>query len=94
MPLASSSMNVLRLKHRDALVLGIAVLWMILYGASFLLSMLPETVPSPDRALHGLPYVLRGHYDAGVLGELIVWSLVASLVSAVFAMGYFARRDV
>src|SRR5438093_277281 len=66
----------------NSTVLGIAVLWMVLYGASFLLSMLPETVPSPDRALHGLPYVLRGHYDAGVLGELIVWSLLASLVSA------------
>src|SRR5262249_26363530 len=48
-------------------ILGIAVLWMVLYGASFLLSLLPESVPSPDRALHGLPYVLRGHYDPAVL---------------------------
>ena len=78
----------------NSTVLGIAVLWMILYGAGFLLSMLPETLPSPDRALHGLPYVLRGHYDAAVLGELIAWALFASLLSSLFAMGYFARRDV
>src|SRR5215510_10156256 len=78
----------------NSAILGIAVLWMVLYGASFLLSLLPESVPSPDRALHGLPYVLRGHYDPAVLGELILWSCAASVVSALVAMSYFARRDV
>src|SRR5438270_751329 len=58
----------------NSTVLGIAILWMVLYGFGFLLSMLPDRVPSPDRALRTLPFVLRGHYDAEVLGELIAWA--------------------
>jgi ABC-2 type transport system permease protein len=75
-------------------VLGIAVLWMALYGAGFLLSLLPESVPSPDRALQRLPYILRGHYDLTGLGRLMLWSGLASLAAAVVGMAYFARRDV
>jgi hypothetical protein len=78
----------------NSTVLGIAVLWMILYGSSFLLSLLPERIPSPDRALHKLSHVLRGHYDAAVLGNLMGWALLASLVAAIFGMAYFARSDV
>ena len=33
----------------NSTVLGIAVLWMILYGVGFLLSLLPAKFPSPDR---------------------------------------------
>ena len=75
-------------------VLGIAVLWLALSGASFLLSLLPDRIPSPDRALHHLPYILRGQYDAATLGRLILWALGASVIAAGIGMAHFARRDV
>ena len=78
----------------NSTVLGMAILWILLYGISFLLSMLPEQVPSPDRVLQRLPHVLRGHYDAAGLARLMGWSLLLSLLAAAVGMGYFARRDV
>jgi ABC-type transport system involved in multi-copper enzyme maturation permease subunit len=75
-------------------VLGIAVLWMVLYGSGFVLSLLPKTVPSPDRALNHLPNILRGLYDWNVLARLMGWSLAASCLVAVVGMVHFSRRDV
>src|SRR5438874_10215339 len=63
----------------NSTVLGIAVLWLALYGSGFLLSLLPDRIPSPDRALHHLPHILRGQYDAVGLGRLILWALGASV---------------
>src|SRR5437763_785967 len=39
---------------------GIAALWLVIYGGGFILSLLPAWVPSPDRALHNLPQILQG----------------------------------
>jgi hypothetical protein len=75
-------------------VLGIAILWMGLYGASFLLSLMPEGVPSPDRVLQQLPYILRGWYDVANLGRMMLWSLGVSVIAAAVGLVYFARRDV
>jgi len=78
----------------NSTVLGMAVLWVLLYGISFLLSMLPNKALSPDLVLQRLPHVLRGDYDAASLGRLMGWSLLASVAAAFVGMGYFARRDV
>jgi ABC-type transport system involved in multi-copper enzyme maturation permease subunit len=78
----------------NSTVVGIAVLWLALYGAGFALMLLPENVPSPDRVLNRLPYVLRGYYDLRSAGRLVGWSALASCVVALVGMGYFARRDV
>jgi hypothetical protein len=75
-------------------VLSITVLWIVLYGAGFALSLLPESYPSPDRALNSLPFVLRGYYDLRAVGQLLSWSAGASCVVALLGMAYFARRDV
>ena len=75
-------------------VLGITVLWMLLYGSGFALSLLPATVPSPDRALNHLPNILRGLYDIKVLGRLMAWSAGASCLVGVVGMIWFSRRDV
>ncbi len=91
---AVSSLGVSVSAVATSTVLGIAVLWMLLSGASFLLSMLPDRVPSPDRALERLPHILRGHYDLHGLGRLILWSALASVGAAVVGMAWFARRDV
>ncbi len=75
-------------------MLGVAVLWMLLYGTGFALYLLPTSFPSPDRALQNLPYILRGQFDWRVLGRLIGYSALASALAASFGMIYFSRRDV
>lgn len=76
-------------------VLGIALLWMVVYGTAFLLSLLPASyVSTPDRLLNNLPNVLRGLYDIRSLGRMMAWCLGSSLVVALLGLGIFARRDV
>lgn len=75
-------------------LLGITVLWMILYGTGFALSLLPASYPSPDRALHSLLYTLRGYYDWDEVFQLLTWSGVVSAAVAAVGLVYFARRDV
>ena len=75
-------------------VVSIAIAWLGLYGVGFLLSTLPAHIPTPDRTLHGLPGILKGHYDWQILGRLIVGSLAASLGMGVVAMFFFSRRDI
>jgi hypothetical protein len=78
----------------NSTLLGVAVLWVILYGAGFGLSLLPAHYISPYRALNSLPSILRGEYNMDVLGRLIGWSALISCLLAVFGLVYFSRRDV
>jgi hypothetical protein len=78
----------------NSTVVGMAVLWLALYGTGFLLSVLPDRFPAPERTLNTLPYVLRGYYDLGLLCRIMIGSALASCVAALFGMLYFARRDV
>jgi hypothetical protein len=78
----------------NSTLLGIAVLWIALYGTGFVLSLLPIHYSSPYRALSHLPIILRGEYNVYALGQLIGWSALASCVLALVGIGYFSRRDV
>jgi ABC-2 type transport system permease protein len=76
-------------------MVGIAVLWVVLFGGSFALALLPGgMLPSPDRVLRTLPYMLQGHYDSHFLRELIGYAALGSGVLALVGMLYFSRRDV
>jgi ABC-2 type transport system permease protein len=68
-------------------VLGIAVLWIIVYGTGFAL-------PPLHRGLNNLPNVLRGYYDLTAQGRLMGCAALVSAAVAVFGMAWFARRDV
>src|SRR5436309_1518036 len=63
-------------------VLGITVFWMILYGAGFLLSLLPEPWPSPDRELARIKFVLRGQFNEALLLNLVLGSVLLSALAA------------
>jgi ABC-type transport system involved in multi-copper enzyme maturation permease subunit len=78
----------------NSTVMGIAALWILLYGGGFLLSLLPAQYPSPDRALTNLPLILRGYYDLAAIGRLMGWTSAVALVVALVGLVYFARRDV
>jgi ABC-type transport system involved in multi-copper enzyme maturation permease subunit len=77
-------------------LVGVTVLWMVLYGGGFALSLMPTThyFPSPQVALQRLPHILKGHYALESCGQLIGWSLGASLVVAIVGMISFSRKDV
>src|SRR5256885_830192 len=58
---------------------GIAALWIVLYGGGLALSLLPDSIPSPDRALlHKLPAILQGKYNAIALLQMMGWSVLFS----------------
>ena len=78
----------------NSTLFGMAVLWMLLYGSAFAMSLLPADFPSPDRALNNLPQIVRGYYDGRLLLRLIGWSMLTSCAVALVGMVYFSRRDV
>ena len=77
----------------NSTVLGIAMLWVLLYGGGFALSLLPahsRRRTAPDH----LPHILRGNYDLQFLLRVVIWSALASLAVALAGFGYFSRRDI
>lgn len=75
-------------------VMGIALLWVLLYGGGFALSLLPARFPSPARLLTNLPYMIKGYYDSEFVLHLIGVALGVSVVVALVGLVYFARRDI
>ena len=73
---------------------GVAVLWGVLFGGCFVLSLVPNGAHTLDLLAGNLPYMLRGHYDLKLVGRLTGWSVVLSCAAALVGMLYFARRDV
>ncbi len=75
-------------------VVGIAVLWIAMYGLGILMSLLPNTFPSPEKVIARLPFVLRGEYELTSLAEWVLGSLIVAFSSALIGLLAFARRDV
>jgi hypothetical protein len=75
-------------------VVGIAVLGGIIYGGGFVLSLLPASIPSPDRLLARMPLILRGGYDLTSLGQLAGLAAAAATVVAAVGLVAFSRGDV
>jgi ABC-2 type transport system permease protein len=78
----------------NSTVLGVAILWVVVYGGGLALTMLPPQFPSPDRAIQSLPNILRDNYHFETLAHLIGWSVAASVGIACIGMRHFSRRDV
>jgi hypothetical protein len=78
----------------NSTIMGVSMLWLVIYGAGFVLSLLPATYPSPDRALKTLPSILRGSYDTLMVSRVVLCSVAVSALAALIGMIYFSRRDV
>lgn len=74
--------------------LGIAILWMGLYGIGVALALLGYGQLNPLRLLRLLPVLVQGQYDAQIQAELIGWCALASVIAALVGLVHFARRDV
>jgi ABC-type transport system involved in multi-copper enzyme maturation permease subunit len=78
----------------NSTLVGLAALWVALYGTGFLLSLLPTSFPTPVQAFERLPNVLRGLYDLEQLTRLMTWSGAVAVAAALVGLLHFARRDV
>lgn len=75
-------------------LVSIAIGWMVVNGAGFLLSLLPAAYPTPDRVLNSIPFILQGQYNVSAIGRLVLASMGLSLLAALMGMFCFSRRDV
>jgi ABC-2 type transport system permease protein len=78
----------------NSTVVGITVLWILLYGSGILLSFLPSTYPTPEKALSRLPNILRGTYNLESLADWMFAGGVVGLSAGVIGLLVFSRRDV
>ncbi len=78
----------------NSTVLGIAVLWMVLYGVGVALALLEYGMLNPARLLKIIPLLLKGDYDLTMQATLIGYCLAISAGAAFVGMVHFARRDV
>ncbi len=78
----------------NSTIIGITLLWIVLYGTGFLLTLLPDRYASPDRVLRRLPFMLQGHYDTAALGDLALNALMVTLAAVVVGLIGFSRKDV
>jgi hypothetical protein len=78
----------------NSTVVGITVLWIVLYGSGILMTLLPDTFPTPEKVLSRLPNILRGAYNLNSLTDWVFGGLVASVVAAIVGLLGFARKDV
>ncbi len=78
----------------NSTLLAVAILWVLVYGAGFGLSLLPVHYISPYRALSSLPYILHGEYNLHALGRLLSQSAALSCILALVGLVSFSRRDV
>lgn len=75
-------------------IVGMSVLWLVLYGAGVLMELLPKRYPTPDRILCQLPSILIGDFETSAMNELFVATMGISLVVGAIGLIGFGRRDV
>ena len=78
----------------NSTVLGIAVLWMALYGVGVALALLEYGMLNPVKLLKLLPVMLHGEYDFHMQATLIGYCFAVSGGAALLGLIHFARRDV
>ncbi|WP_020468757.1 ABC transporter permease [Zavarzinella formosa] len=78
----------------NSTVVGITILWIFLYGTGILMTLLPNTFPTPEKMLSRLPNVLRGSYDLMSLSDWVAGGAIVAIVAGVFGMLVFSRKDV
>ncbi len=75
-------------------ILGITILWIILYGGSSLFTLLPESFPAPERIFAKMPGILKGEYGWEQVSPWTNFVLVTSAISIILGIWGFNRKDI
>jgi ABC-2 type transport system permease protein len=75
-------------------VIGLTVYWMVLFGALFLLSFLPDPFPNPTTLITQLRSVLRGNYDPTKVAKVVGLLLTVAIAGAAVGLVGYRRKDV
>jgi len=78
----------------NSTLMGMAILWIVMYGGGYLLELLPSTYPSPNRILIQLPEIMQGHYNMPAFWELMGTTAIISFALALVGLVRFSRTDV
>lgn len=78
----------------NSTVVGITALWIFLYGSGLLMSLLPYALPTPEKVLARLPYVLQGEYNLNALTDWVFGGVATAIGVAIIGMMGFSRKDV
>jgi len=75
-------------------VIGITIFWLVLFGAIFLTSFLPETFPSPAYFVLQLRGTLRGQFEVVSVGKSIGIMVGIAVLGAMIGLIGYGRKDV
>lgn len=78
----------------NSTLFGITIAWVALYGGLSLTTLLPEGYPTPGLVLGRLTQIMQGQYELALVGRVIGYSAIASLVAALVGLIAFDRKDV
>jgi ABC-2 type transport system permease protein len=78
----------------DTTVVGIALVWMVVYGFGFVMTLIPGRFDIVYSWIHNLPHVIRGHFHLEYQLWLIGGMLLAAGVVSTYGMIHFSKRDV
>ena len=75
-------------------LMGMTIIWLVMYGGGYLLELLPATYPSPNRILNQLPLMMQGQYNMSAFWELMMMTGIVSGAMAFVGLVSFSRSDV
>ncbi len=75
-------------------LVAVVVVWLLWYAASAIFALLEVQYLSPVNIIEGLPAVLQGHYAVADQQRVLAGFGLPSLVFALVAAVYFARKDL
>ena len=75
-------------------VIGVTLFWVVLFGAVFLASFLPEPFPSLGYVIGNLRAVLRGNYDPLNVAKVVGLFLAVAAVGGAVGLLGFGKKDV
>jgi ABC-type transport system involved in multi-copper enzyme maturation permease subunit len=78
----------------NSTLFAITISWVALYGGLSLMTLLPEGYPTPGVVLGRLTQIMQGQYDTQLVGRVLGYSAIASLVLAGIGLVVFDRKDV
>ena len=75
-------------------VIGVVIFWVILFGALFLLSFVPEPFPSPNQLISQMRSTLRGNFEWMKIAKIAGIFFGLALLGGTVGLIGFGKKDV